>query len=104
MEEPPRQEDNTGLEKLARRVEELAINMDKMRFAEYIQLLENPYRLLYVNFLAGLARGLGTAIGFTLLAAVLIYFLQRIIMLNIPLIGDFIADIVQIVQSQLSTR
>lgn len=73
-----------------------------MRLAEYIEMLENPTRLLYINFLIGLARGFGTAIGFTVLAALVIYFLQKIILLNIPVIGEFIAEIVNIVQTQLS--
>jgi hypothetical protein len=44
------------------------------------------------------------AIGFTILAAVVLYLLQRVILLNLPLIGDFIADIVQIVQKQLGVN
>lgn len=76
--------------------------MERMRLAEYIEMLENPTRLLYINFLIGLARGFGTAIGFTVLAALVIYFLQKIILLNIPVIGEFIAEIVNIVQTQLS--
>lgn len=73
-----------------------------MRLAEYIEMLENPTRLLYINFLIGLARGFGAALGFTVLAALVLYFLQKIILLNIPVIGEFIAEIVNIVQTQLS--
>ncbi|WP_073089322.1 DUF5665 domain-containing protein [Thermosyntropha lipolytica] len=83
------------------KVDELAVNMEKMRLAEYMELLENPRRLLWLNFLIGLARGFGTAIGFTMLAALVLYFLQQMIVLNIPVIGSFIADIVAIVQAQL---
>lgn len=41
------------------------------------------------------------AIGFTILGALAIYFLNKIISWNIPLIGDFIAEIVRIVQERL---
>ncbi|MGI6143241.1 MAG: DUF5665 domain-containing protein, partial [bacterium] len=39
------------------------------------------------------------AVGFTLLGALLLYFLGRLV--NLPLIGSFIAEIVRIVQYQL---
>ncbi len=88
-------------EKLVEKIDELAVNMEKMRLAEYVQMLDNPRRLLYINFLQGLSRGFGTAIGFTILAGIIIYFMQKIILINIPVIGEFIAELVQIVQTQL---
>jgi hypothetical protein len=72
-----------------------------MRIAEYVSLMEDPIKILYTNFLAGIARGIGMAVGFTLLGAITIYILQKIVILNLPLLGDFIADIVKIVQDQL---
>ncbi len=90
------------IEKLTNKVEELSRNMERMSLAEYIEMLEHPGRLLYINFLFGIARGFGAAIGFTVLAALVLYFLQKVIMLNVPVIGEFIADIVAIVQTQLN--
>ncbi|SHJ18308.1 DUF5665 domain-containing protein [Desulfofundulus thermosubterraneus] len=89
------------LEALRDKITELSINMEKMKLAEYVELLEQPGRLLYVNFLSGLARGVGIAVGFALLGAILIMILQRLVMLNLPVIGGFIAEIVAIVQSRL---
>lgn len=86
---------------LADRVEELGLAMEKMKLAEYVELLNRPARLFYINFFAGLARGIGMAVGFTLLGAFLIYILKRLEYLNIPVIGEFIAEIVKIVQEQL---
>jgi len=96
--------ENVVLQALEERVRELAINMEKMKLAEYVDLLENPYRLLYVNFISGIARGLGIAIGFAILGAILVLILQRLAVLNLPLIGDFIADLVKIVQAQLGKQ
>lgn len=90
------------IEKLSEKVTELSNNMERMRLAEYIEMFEKPSRLLYVNFLIGLARGFGSAIGFTILAAVIIYILQKVILLNVPIIGEFIAEIVKIVQNQMN--
>lgn len=89
-------------ESLRERVSELAANMEKMKLAEYVDLLEHPWRLLYVNFISGLARGFGMAVGFALLGAAILLVLQRLVTLNLPLIGGFIAEIVAIVQTQLA--
>jgi len=77
--------------------------MEKMKLAEYVQLLDHPWRLMYINFIAGLARGVGIAIGFTILGAMVLYFLRILVMLNLPLIGNFIAEIVRMVQLKVGT-
>lgn len=84
-----------------RKLDAMLESMQKIGVAEYVEMMRHPRRLFWVNFWSGIARGLGMAIGFTILAAVVLYFLQRMILLNVPVIGDFIADIVQIVQRQL---
>ena len=48
--------------------------------------------------------GIGIAIGFTFFAATILYVLQMLGKLNLPIIGDYIADIVRIVQRQLEGR
>jgi hypothetical protein len=90
------------VEELSGRVQELSDNIQKMRLAEYLELLEHPRRLFYINFLLGIARGFGSAVGFTVLAAIVIYILQKIVLLNMPIIGSFIANIVEIVQRELN--
>jgi len=93
--------DNNIYEKLSQKIDELSLNIERLNLAEYVDLLRDPKRLLYINFLGGIARGFGTAIGFTLLGALVIYILQRIMILRLPIIGTFIADIIKIVQKQL---
>lgn len=83
------------------KLDQISQEMEKFNIAEYIALLNKPKRYLFINFMGGIARGLGIAIGATLLAAAVIYFMQRLVMLNLPLIGDFIADLVRIVTQQL---
>ena len=36
---------------------------------------------------------------YTIITAIIIYLLRKLIMLNIPVIGDYIADIVEIVEN-----
>ncbi len=83
---------------IARQIQRLATQLESMRIAEYVDLLQRPARLIFINFVAGIARGLGIAIGATIIFAAMVEFLRRIILLNLPGIGNFIADIVQIVE------
>lgn len=89
---------------LYQKLDDLSIQIEKLNLAEYLELLRNPKRLLYVNFLSGVARGFGMAIGFTLLGALALYILQRLVILRLPIIGNFIADIIRIVQKELATK
>ena len=90
------------LKTLENKVEELSLALEKIKIAEYVEYLNNTRRMLYTNFIAGIARGLGMAVGFTILGALLIYLLRQIVLLNLPLIGDFIAELVQLVNESLS--
>ena len=92
------------LETLGNKIDELSLNMEKLGIAEYVLMIENPRRLFWVNFWQGVARGFGMAIGFTILAGLVIYILQKIMVLNMPLLGSFIAEIVDIVQNQLYVK
>lgn len=100
MEEPSRN-DEVLLERLNQRAAKLIQEFEKFNIAEYLVLLNNPRRFFWVNFLGGLARGLGVALGATVVAAILLSILQRVVVLNLPIIGDYIAEIVRIVQNQL---
>ena len=79
-------------------LEKLDHHLESLRIAEYMDLLERPVKLILINFIAGVARGLGIAIGATVIFAVLLNFLHQLILLNVPGIGGFIAEIVHIVE------
>lgn len=85
---------------LEEKIHKLAYVMEKAQISDYVSLLENPKKLMYLNFLTGVSRGLGMAVGFTLLGALAIYLLQEIVILNLPIISDFIADIVRMVREE----
>ena len=74
-------------------LEKLVHHLESLRIAEYMDLLERPAKLILINFIAGIARGLGIAIGATVVFAVLLNFLHSIILLNLPGIGGFIAEL-----------
>lgn len=81
-------------------LERLLTRLEALRIAEYVRLLEKPQRLLWVHFWAGIARGLGIAIGASLVFAVMMEVLRKMIMLHLPLIGNVIADIVRFVEQK----
>lgn len=75
--------------------------LEKSRIADYTQLLHRPWRLIWLNLLSGTSRGVGYGIGLTIFGATIIYILQMLGALNLPIIGDYIADLVRVVQRQL---
>ncbi|MFZ5815545.1 MAG: DUF5665 domain-containing protein [Bacillota bacterium] len=88
-------------EPLTARLERLTFAIEKMNLAEYTALLQNPWRLLWVNFIAGSARGLGLGFGFAVLTGALLYILRGLMLANLPVIGDLIATIVRLVEQNL---
>ncbi|SDW86380.1 MULTISPECIES: DUF5665 domain-containing protein [unclassified Paenibacillus] len=93
-----------ALDALEKRLQKVASEMERSQIADYVQLLNRPYSLMWRNLLGGTARGVGIAIGFTFFAATILYVLQLLGALNLPIIGDYIADIVRIVQHQLEGK
>ncbi|HHY47542.1 MAG TPA: hypothetical protein GX506_09625 [Firmicutes bacterium] len=83
------------------RLSELSSRLEKASIAEYVEFLRSPRRIIFANFLGGLARGFGIGIGATVLAAVFLYILTVAVRWNLPVIGRFIAEIVRIVQLHL---
>lgn len=90
------------LKSIGKKLDELGLQLERVQIADYVQLLNRPKRLFFLNLMIGIARGIGIALGFTIFAATIIYFLQKLGALNIPIIGDYIAEIVKIVQAQLN--
>ncbi|QHW30355.1 hypothetical protein GZH47_05525 [Paenibacillus rhizovicinus] len=93
-----------SLDALEKRLQKLTAQMERTQIADYVQLLNRPFSLIWRNVLGGLSRGVGIAIGFTLFASTILYVLQLLGALNLPIIGDYIADIVRIVQNQLEGK
>lgn len=89
--------------RLKEEIHRFNLNAEKMKLGRYVMLLENPGRLLYLNFLSGLANGIGMAVGFAILGAIIVYVLQRVLLLHLPVISGYIAEIVRLVQFKLQT-
>jgi hypothetical protein len=86
---------------LFKKIREVDQKLERANLAEFMKLVQNPLRLIFLNFLGGLARGFGIAIGLTIVASLFIVFLTELAKLNLPIIGKYIADLVRIVNQQL---
>lgn len=76
-------------------------SVERLGLAEYVRYAEDKKRMFVANFIGGLARGVGMAVGFTILGAIIVIVLQDLAKRNLPLIGDALAEIVTVVQNQL---
>ncbi|RKD27848.1 hypothetical protein SAMN02745883_00227 [Caminicella sporogenes DSM 14501] len=85
------------IKSLEDKLESFSIHLERSKILEYVEMMNNPRRLIFVNFIGGLARGFGMAIGFTILAALVIYIIQQLV--NLPLIGRYIAELLNIIDS-----
>ncbi|MCX7785012.1 MAG: DUF5665 domain-containing protein [candidate division WOR-3 bacterium] len=72
--------------------------LDVFGVSELITFLRNPTKVFFINLLAGIGRGLGFALGMTILAALVILVLRRAV--NAPVIGAYIAKILEVIDYQ----
>ncbi len=84
--------------KLNRNIDKLNQFLEEKNIQELIYILGSRKEIIKRNFYAGIGRGIGIGIGVTMITAILILVLQRIVTLNIPIIGKYIAEIVEIVE------
>ncbi len=82
-------------------IERIAAYMESVNLGAYVDLYRRPWRMLWLNFAAGAARGIGMAIGFAILGALIVYFLSSSFLDHLPVIGKVIAELVRIVQHEM---
>lgn len=83
---------------LKEQIDKLNYNLNKNKFIDLIEILGNKKEIIFRNLFSGIWKGIGIGIGVTLVTAVIIVILQKIIKLNIPIISEYITDIVEIVK------
>ncbi len=95
---------NVSAQKLAQTLQVVSDSLERAKIAEYVALLNRPRRLIYLNAISGVFRGMGMAAGFTLLGALLIYVLTRSFISNLPIVGNFLGELVWIIQQYLAGK
>ena len=87
--------------KINKKIDNLNEKLDKSGIMEISYLMGSKKEIIKRNLLAGISRGVGIGIGVTIISSIIVYLLQKLIKLNIPILGQYIADIVSIVQWNL---
>ena len=86
--------------RIEKKIDKLNKALEQSNIIEISYILGNKKEILKRNLIAGISRGIGIGIGITLISAIIVYLLRKLIMLNIPVIGEYIADIVEIVENK----
>lgn len=94
---------NAKFKIINKKLDQISLDMEKTKLKDYVYYLEHPRKMLLPNFIGGLARGFGISVGVTFLAAVIIYLMQWIVRWNLPVIGKYISEIVDIVEDLQKT-
>ena len=85
-------------------IEKVATYLERSRLNDYVNLVDNKFRWFWVNLTGGIFRGIGLAIGFSLLGAVVFLILQQVVTLNLPVISDFIAQLLYLIEQSQQIR
>ena len=96
--------DKRGSRSLHDTMQKVSDSLERAKIGEYVDLMNRPGRLIYLNVLGGLFRGMGMAVGFTVLGALVIYVLTRNFVSNLPIVGDFLGELVWIIQQYLKGK
>lgn len=87
--------------KINQKIDNINKKLDKSGIIEMSYIMGSKKEIIKRNLIAGMSRGIGIGIGITLISSIIVYFLQKLIKLNIPVLGEYIADIIEIVQWNL---
>lgn len=89
------------LDRLEKKLDNIGLSMEKMKLVEYVSYLEHPRKLIWPNFVSGVAKGFGTVVGLTVVTAVAVYILKFLLTLNLPVISSYIAELIVLIQKEL---
>ena len=89
------------IKKLNKNLEKINNILEKDNISDLILLLGSKKQIFIRNLLAGITRGIGIGIGVTIVTALIVIFLQKLVRLNLPIIGDYLVDIINIVNSKI---
>lgn len=68
----------------------------QLRSEKYLQMIENPKKFLFYNFLSGISRGIGFVLGTTIVLALILWALSHLIV--VPVLGDWISNLINYIE------
>lgn len=86
---------------LVAEVRSLTREIKRLKEMDFMQVFKSPFKFMWFSFLKGLMVGFGSVLGASVLVAIFVYLMSQISL--IPIIGDFVEDIVLQVQTGKET-
>lgn len=104
--EPASKEKTPPPSELAPKIKEQSLELHPLNAEEFLglaQALRHPWRLMWVNFVVAIARGLGFTLGVTVLSAAVLYASVNVLsrMVEIPVLGKHVASFMVLVKDQM---
>lgn len=81
-------------------LEKLADRLERMRFGDYVTNLNKTSRIVWINLMAGISRGVGLTIGATLVIAIIFKIISAVISMNVPYLSPMMQEIKQELESR----
>ncbi|MBE5778105.1 MAG: hypothetical protein E7331_02090 [Clostridiales bacterium] len=91
-------EDADRVHFLVAQIDRWSASMERLRLADYMRYVDDRKRMFWSNFWGGIARGVGMAIGFSVLGALLVWLLQNLARKNLPWIGEVLDYIMEAIR------
>ena len=85
-------------------LEKVADRLERMRVGDYLNNLNKTSRLIWLNFVSGISRGVGLTIGATLVIAIIFKIITALISLNVPYLSDAMKELQDTLQSRYQTH
>lgn len=85
--------------RLNERLDQLTAALDKAEIKDIIENYSSVKKRILTNFVAGAARGLGLSLGTIVILALLGYLLSLLVSFNLPVIGDYISELLNYVHT-----
>lgn len=73
-----------------------SITRERSGIPEFIDYIRSPWKVLWVNLLSGIARGVGIVIGMTIVIAFILWLLGKFV--DFPLIGQYFQDLKETIE------
>lgn len=81
-------------------LEKLADRLERMRFGDYVTNLNKTSRLIWLNLVAGISRGVGLTVGATLVIAIIFKIITAVISMNVPYLSPMMQEVRQILDNR----
>ena len=85
--------------KQIQQLDALVSRLENSGIAEYVKLSQRTGKILWLNFISGIARGLGFTIGASIVLAIIYKIISYIIGMNIPYLTELLREIMETVKN-----